>query len=238
MIVFVLELSVFIVVWLALLFAIFTAIVYALFLLFPRSTNGMTRRLIALCVASSVLFQLVKMYRDLQSIRATTIMQGPPLACQGGLGQLIGLFSMSCHDYYKSIDRNVFWELNVFRVVFELVFDLMVTSADAFGRTGGRFVSSLLNELPWLYQIPTLIFMGACVFATIFAWFGYRFRLFYGIFQLDQSCLRQSMNGQNGTISGDETARKSRENLPLPVKQATISPEMRQVSLLKELYLK
>jgi hypothetical protein len=54
------------------------------------------------------------------------------------------------------------------------------------GRASGKYVSTVLADIPWLYRLPALVFIAMCLCITIFAIFGYRLRLFYGLLQIDR----------------------------------------------------
>ncbi|KHN87106.1 hypothetical protein Tcan_18849 [Toxocara canis] len=53
------------------------------------------------------------------------------------------------------------------------------------GRSFGGLLNSYLNELNVIYRIPAFIIASICVLSFVFALFGYKFSIAYGLIQID-----------------------------------------------------
>jgi hypothetical protein len=131
----------------------------------------------------SICFHLIKMYNELKAIKTAAIATGPPLSCQSYILGLLTL-SPSCSSYFIAFNDNILWKLNPFYVLCDFISELFVIFAETIGKVTGRFVASLLNELPWIYQFPALILLLVSIFSSLLILKNYNFHFFYGILDI------------------------------------------------------
>ncbi|VDN06901.1 unnamed protein product [Thelazia callipaeda] len=146
---------------------------------------SVARNLIAFGISSSLIFQLAMLHNESAATRKMILDKGPPLNCLG-LSWLTSLLSAySCPEYYETLQGNIFWQLNVLRVSGTLLKDMVILTASMCGGALGEFVHSFINKFHWLIYVPVLIGTLLCVLSSIFALFGCRFDLIYGLIRVD-----------------------------------------------------
>lgn len=169
--------------------AVWTAFIVGVFvvvrMLLSAYLNPFACNLVAFSIASSHLFQLVELCGKRSAARKMILDGGPPVVCMGFSWFTSIVSPHSCTEYYEALQSNIFWQMNVVHVSGTLLNNTVISLASAFGEALGGFVQSFLNKLDWWYRVPAFFISSICLLSAIFAIFGYRFDIFYGLIRID-----------------------------------------------------
>jgi len=213
---FLLELSLFIALWCAVLYTIFIwtrALLRRV--LSTENTSRFHISLLAFVCTTPVLFELLRLANEDRATRNATIARGTPLSCDYSWWPT-WVESTTCDDYHRSMQMGGYWQLNVLRVFASLIMETTRLVAGLCGASVGLLIARMLDELPWLYRIPAIVFICISLIVSTFALFGYSFSCFYGLIKVYRMRRddddRQSSKSINDDVKYYQTKHESSRN--------------------------